>query len=121
MWQGPVQTTATARAPEIHRTVTGPWPPAGRLARGHVTPRPRRRRRSVTGGVPEVVSDGFHPGDVLVMSPAATGATSSWSDAGGVLGPTAFLLVGLPAGRERRVNASIAGPSSWRPHAPTKE
>ena len=71
--------------------------------------------------VSEVPSEGFRSEQVLVLFALATGATSSWSDAGGVLGPTAFLLVERSPGRERRVTASIAGPSSWRPHAPTKE
>ena len=62
--------------------------PAGVIRSSHVG------RRSVIERIPEVASRGFRRAVLLVLSPAARGATTSWSDAGGVLGPTAFLLVG---------------------------
>ena len=81
--------TRGSGAPARARRVRRPGTEAARSPAGHGAV-----AESSRGPVLELCSDGFRPRWVLVVFAPARGATSSWSDAGGVLGPTAFLLVG---------------------------
>src|SRR6478609_3576890 len=94
----PVQTNATTKPTQLHRTVTRPMGAEVTIERaGRLLRCPRDACRDCGDGPPGRAAGDVHPSDgcrwaaELVLFTTARGATSSWY-AGGVCDPTAFLL-----------------------------